>query len=279
MSKEGGRGPWALGLALLALGVWWLLRQGVPEAPKLPPPPAETPVPAATPAALASPTVVARGPRLAIVLDDWGYQSKPVATLAELGILVTVSVLPHLPYSSKAAETGHAAGDEIILHCPMQAQGKIKPEKGTLKAGMPAAEARQLLESHWAAIPYVIGLNNHEGSKATEDAALMAVVADFLKEKNGFFLDSVTTAKSVVPAAAKAAGIPWAARRVFLDNDEKPEAIRAQLRRAVALAKKQGTCIAIGHPHASTLAVLQQDGPALASQGVILVPISALLHF
>lgn len=279
MAKSGGRGSWALGLALLALGGWWLLKHGNPEGPQTPPrPPVATPVPA-TPQPAVTPTEApAKGPRLAIVIDDWGYQAKPVQTLAQLGVLITVSVLPHHPYSAKAAEVGHAAGDEVILHCPMQAQGKIKPEKETLRAGMPADEARRLLAKHWDAIPHAVGLNNHEGSKATEDAALMAVVAEFLKGKNAFFLDSVTTAKSVVPAAAKAAGIPWAARRVFLDNDEKPEAIRKQLRQAVALAKKNGSCIAIGHPHATTLAVLQQDGPALASEGIVLVPVSALLH-
>lgn len=279
MPKSGGRSGWALGLALLALGGWWLLRHSGPDSPVTPQrPPVATPAPA-TPLPQLSPTEAPpRGPLLAIVIDDWGYQGKPVQTLAQLGVLITVSVLPHHAYSAKAAETGHAAGDEVILHCPMQAQGKVTPEKGTLRAGMPAAEALKLLQSHWAAIPYVDGLNNHEGSKATEDPALMAVVADFLKGKGAFFLDSVTTAKSVVPAAARAAGIPWAARRVFLDNDEKPEVIRKQLRQAVALAKKHGSCIAIGHPHASTLAVLQEDGPALASEGIQLVPVSALVH-
>lgn len=272
MSK---RGSWTLFLFFLGLGAWWLLHQSpVDTAPVHPH--STTPV-AVAPTAGVTPVQIA-GPRLAIVIDDWGYQSKPVATLAGLGVLITVAVLPGLPYSVKAAEMGHATGDEVILHCPMQAQGPIKAEKGTLKAGMPAAAAKRLLAEHWAAVPYVVGLNNHEGSKATEDAALMALVADFLKEKHGYFLDSVTTAKSTIPAAAKAAGIPWAARRVFLDNVDSLEATRKQLWLAVAMAKKQGSCIAIGHPRANTLAVLQQDAAALAKEGVQLVPVSALLR-
>jgi polysaccharide deacetylase 2 family uncharacterized protein YibQ len=147
---------------------------------------------------------------------------------------------------------------------------------------MDAAEARKLLASHWAAVPYAIGLNNHEGSKATEDPALMAVVAGFLKEKDAFFLDSVTTNKSVVPAAAKAAGIPWAKRRIFLDNEVNgrpatPEEIRKQLADATQFALKHGSCIAIGHPHANTLAVLKEEGPALQAQGIRLVHVSELL--
>lgn len=277
MAKGGGKGAWALGAGLLALGAWWLLRQPAPPAGSdqapVPTPVVTLEVIVATPV----PTPVPKGPRLAICIDDWGYQSKPIEALAGMGIPLTTAILPHLAFSQRAAEASHAAGNEVILHCPMQAQGHAKPEAGTLKAGMGAEEARALLAKHWAAIPYVAGLNNHEGSKATEDAALMAVVAGFLHEQSGYFLDSVTTAKSAIPKAAKAAGVAWAARRVFLDNVDKPEAIRSELLKAVALARKNGACIAIGHPRANTLALLKQMGPDLQAQ-VTFVHVSELLQ-
>jgi len=106
----------------------------------------------------------------------------------------------------------------------------------------------------------------------------MDVVAAFLKEHNAFFLDSVTTPQSAIPAAARAAGVPWARRRVFLDNDESAPAVAAQFRIAIALAKKNGSCIAIGHPHPGTLKVLEQLAPEAAAQGVTLVTVGALVH-
>jgi polysaccharide deacetylase 2 family uncharacterized protein YibQ len=279
-----GKGKAALGLAVLALGAWWLLHRPSPEAVLRPdrPAAAPSPVPALSPAVTAAPEapspVPAPGPRLALVIDDWGYQSRPVEVLPSMGIPLTTAVLPSLPFSQAAAEAAHALGDEVILHCPMEALGRVPEEKGTLKVGMSTAQLRALLEKNWDSIPYADGLNNHQGSKATENAALVAVVAAFVKEKGVFFLDSVTTAKSVVPAAAKAAGIPWASRRVFLDDLDQPGAIRAQLARAAAIARRTGTCIAIGHPRANTLAALRQEGPRLQAEGIQLVHVSDLTH-
>jgi polysaccharide deacetylase 2 family uncharacterized protein YibQ len=105
----------------------------------------------------------------------------------------------------------------------------------------------------------------------------MATVAGFLKENHGYFLDSVTTPKSAIVGAAKAAGIPWARRRVFLDNVDQVDAVRKQLFEAVALARKQGSCIAIGHPRPNTLAVLKEEGPSLAQNGIVLLKVSDLL--
>jgi uncharacterized protein len=127
-------------------------------------------------------------------------------------------------------------------------------------------------------VPWAEGMNNHEGSKASADRALMDVAAGFLKQKGAFFLDSVTTPHSAIPAAAKAAGVPWARRRVFLDNVDNAAAVEAQLKQAVALALKNGDCIAIGHPKKNTLDVLDRLAPQLAAQGVTLVKVGDLMH-
>lgn len=255
----------ALGLVLL-LALGWLAwaRWG-----RRPPPPPVTPV-----------VPVEAGPsyRLAVVLDDWGYQKKPLEALQRMQGPLTLSVIPRLAYSRLVAERGAALGEEIILHCPMQAQRGGHPEPGMLRSGMSALQVRSDLEQAFLTVPGAVGLNNHEGSLATEDRALMDAVAAVLKDRDAYFLDSVTTPHSAIPAAAKAAGIPWAARRVFLDDVNEVPAILKQLQQAVDLTRRNGHCIAIGHPRPATLKALSQALPGLKAQGIELVKVSDLLN-
>jgi len=276
---------WRLALLACLLGClgllgWWLVHRA-PGPGETVPAPAVTPGPAAavTAGPAVTPVPAAAGPRLAICIDDWGYLAAPVARLRSgLRFPMTTSILPDLPHSVDSAEASFAAGHEVILHCPMQSVHNVGREKTTLLISMSAAQCRAALEKDWAAVPHLVGLNNHEGSAASADRALMDVVAGFLKERHAFFLDSVTTPKSAIPAAAQAAGVPWARRRVFLDNDESPAAVAAQFRAAIALAKRNGSCIAIGHPHPATLTVLEQLAPEAAADGVTLVTVGALVH-
>ncbi len=227
-----------------------------------------TPVPA-------SPEPAIKG-RLALVLDDWGYHTHVLPELVAFPGAVTVAVLPGLPFSQQVATAASERGHQVILHLPMQAHGNVKREKGTLMAGMGANEARALLTQHWLSVPGAKGLNNHEGSKATEDPRLMAVVAEFLREKQAFFLDSLTSARSQGKNAARGAGIPFVARRVFLDNVDDALAIEKEARVAMRLAIKNGSCVAIGHPRPNTLRVLIRMAPEFAANGVRLVPVSDL---
>lgn len=215
--------------------------------------------------------------RLAVVIDDWGYRKEPIARLERLPGPLNVAVLPRLAYSRLAAKTAARRGFEVLLHCPMAAKGGGHPEAGLLRPGLGLEELRARLEEDFRSVPEAVGLNNHEGSLATEDRPLMDAVAALLKERGVYFLDSLTTPHSVVAAAAKAAGVPWARRCVFLDNVVEADAVRARLGEAVAWAQRRGECIAIGHPHAVTLDVLESLLPSLSKQGVRLVKVSALL--
>jgi polysaccharide deacetylase 2 family uncharacterized protein YibQ len=214
-----------------------------------------------------------------LVLDDWGYQKAPLEDLPRLPHPLTLAVIPRHAYSQAAAEAGAREGDEVILHCPMQAQGKGHPEPSLLHSGLSAQQVRETLAQDFESVPGAVGLNNHEGSKATEDRALMDAVAAVLKERGAYFLDSVTTPHSAIPAAARAAGIPWAVRRVFLDNSDNAAQISAQLDLAIRLAQRDGHCIAIGHPRPHTLAVLLARTESLkADGGLRLVKVSELLQ-
>lgn len=264
----------AAGILLLAGLAWWAWERPRPaSAPQAAPGPAQA---GHRPGTDPSPPAALKG-RLAIVLDDWGYQREPLRRLESLPGPLTLAVLPRLAYSRLAAETGRSLGHEVIVHYPMAAKGGGHPEPGLLKPGLGWTQVRELVEEGFASVPGAVGLNNHEGSLATQDRALMDAVAAVLAARGAYFLDSVTTSRSAIPAAAKAAGVPWAARRVFLDNADEPAAVEAQLEKAVGLALRRGSCIAIGHPRRSTLDVLQARLGGLAGRGVELVPASALL--
>jgi polysaccharide deacetylase 2 family uncharacterized protein YibQ len=258
--RDGRRAFWAL-LALFLAAGWWFLRE-----------PASVPTPLPTP-----PPAEPLG-RLAVVLDDWGYQREPIRRLPALAGPITVAVIPRLAHSREAALAAAAAGFEVILHCPMAAKGGGHPEPGLLEPGMDALAVRASLERDFIDVPGAVGLNNHEGSLATEDRALMDAVAAVLKDRGAYFLDSLTSPKSQVRPAAKAAGIPFAARRVFLDNVDEPGAIRAQLAQAQKLSARPGGCIVIGHPRRHSLDVLEAELPRLKAEGYALVKVSDLLE-
>jgi polysaccharide deacetylase 2 family uncharacterized protein YibQ len=129
------------------------------------------------------------------------------------------------------------------------------------------------------AVPEADGVNNHQGSGATADAALMNELMRVLKDEDVFYVDSRTTRATVAFEAAKREGVRTAFRNVpFLDDVQNKETIKRQLRTAIEGAKQKGEAIAIGHPHSETLAALGEMLPRARGQGVQLVLVSELVH-
>jgi hypothetical protein len=164
-----------------------------------------------------------------------------------------------------------------MLHLPMQSLGNEIPEAQQLHAGMSASEISELVRGMLQDVPYVAGVNNHQGSLATTDGPLMADLMAVLRERNLFFVDSRTTAATVAYDAAQDARVPCAYRNVpFLDDVEEVPAIRKQLQLALRDAQEKGEAIAIGHPHPETLRALSEFLPQVEAQGVHLVHASDL---
>jgi polysaccharide deacetylase 2 family uncharacterized protein YibQ len=218
-------------------------------------------------------------PVMALVIDDWGYHTRVLEAMKHFPGRLTIAVLPGLAHSRECAEAAFAAGHEVILHLPMEPEQKMPLTDGTLMVGMAPSDVGVWMDKHALSVPHMSGLNNHEGSKGSADAALMKSVCGWLSQHGGYFLDSKTSAKSLGEAEARSAGIPYAARRVFLDNVDQPGAIEKAAREALALAKKNGSCIAIGHPRENTLAVLARLAPEFEKAGVKLLRASDLTRF
>jgi hypothetical protein len=218
-------------------------------------------------------------PRLAIILDDLGSDPAAAQAIFALHYPVTLSILPGHAHSTEIAQEAHRRGLEVLLHIPMQSVGKEQAEAQELRPGMPASQVATLVDDFLTKIPGVAGVNNHQGSQATSNQALMNELMPILRDRQLFYVDSRTTAATVAYDAAKKAGVPCGFRNVpFLDDVEEVAAVRKQLALAFKGAKEKGDAIAIGHPHPATLEALRELLPRAEAQGIRLVPVSEIVH-
>ncbi|HSX85159.1 MAG TPA: divergent polysaccharide deacetylase family protein [Cellvibrio sp.] len=215
--------------------------------------------------------------RLAIIIDDIGYNLALGKRTVDLRGDFTLAILPFTPHGSELAERGHQRGKEIMLHAPMSNRHNYPLGRGGLVSGMQRAEFLAVLRQNLASIPYIKGLNNHMGSQLTEQAEPMRWLMEELKTRNLYFVDSRTSAQTQALLMAEQINLPSRKRDVFLDDDRTPAAIRYHLLRALKQAQQQGTAIAIGHPYRETLTQLEQLQPLLQQHQVQLVSASQLM--
>lgn len=216
--------------------------------------------------------------RAAIVIDDMGNNLLAMRDILTLPFPVTVAVIPFRPYSREVAESAYQRQREVLLHLPMEAQnGEENGEAEILRVSDSPDQVTQAVDRSLAAVPHVVGVNNHMGSRFTENAERMRLVLERLRQRNLFYLDSVTTPRSSARAAAESLGVPYVARKVFLDDNVDDAAIHRQLDELIATAKRDGQAVAIGHPHPETLAALAGFADVAREQGVEIVTVGSLV--
>ncbi len=219
-----------------------------------------------------------KGARLAIIIDDCGQWPVTERAFVALPFPVTLSVLPHVRFGSAIARDASAAGQGVMLHLPMQTISGEYPGPGTITTTMSDAAIRNEVASDLAELPQARGVNNHEGSLATQDARVMGDIADVLAADRRYFIDSRTSSASVGESVAHERGVLTASRSVFLDNVDSQPAVEARLLEAISDARATGSAIAIGHPRPATLAAVRAVAPRAAADGVELTLASALVH-
>lgn len=224
--------------------------------------------------ALASPVYAGK---LAIVIDDFGYRPHNENQVLAMPSAVSVAVLPNAPHAHEMATKAHNSGHEVLIHLPMAPLSKQPLEKDTLRPEMSSDEIERIIREAYGKVPFAVGLNNHMGSAMTSSLFGMQKVMQALERYNLYFLDSMTIGNSQAMRAAQGTGVKVIKRKVFLDDTQNEADIRVQFNRAVQLARRNGSAIAIGHPHPSTVRVLQQMLPTLPSD-ITLVRPSDLLN-
>ncbi len=231
----------------------------------------EVPPPAATPAAHKEPPATPRKkPMVAIIIDDMGYQPAIGRKMLDLPLPLSFSFLPGGPQTKELASAAKSRKRDILLHLPLEATDrKVDPGPGTLAVAMDPQELEKKFAEDLAAVPMAIGLNNHMGSRFTEERPAMAALLTQVRQRGLFFLDSRTSNKSVACAVAKEAGVPCLSRHLFLDNDQSQAAVVKQVDALLALAEKNGWAVGIGHPHPATLAALTARQQALTERAAV----------
>ncbi|HEM8559023.1 divergent polysaccharide deacetylase family protein [Citrobacter koseri] len=196
--------------------------------------------------------------KLAIVIDDFGYRPHNENQVLAMPSALSVAVLPNAPHAREMATKAHNSGHEVLIHLPMAPLSKQPLEKDTLRPEMSSDEIERIIRDAVNKVPYAVGLNNHMGSAMTSSLFGMQKVMQALERYNLYFLDSMTIGNSQAMRAASGTGVKVIKRKVFLDDTQNEADIRRQFNRAIELARRNGSAIAIGHPHPSTVRVLQQ---------------------
>jgi len=217
---------------------------------------------------------------ISIVIDDFGYRNDDVSDgFLKINANLTYAIIPGHNYSTSFGEKAVNAGYEVIVHMPMENTGKTYgEEKFVLMTDMDSETIKRRINNAFSQIPTAIGMNNHQGSKASADQHVMSNVAKVIKEKGLFFLDSRTTVETIIVTTMEVFGVPTAKRNIFLDNEDNELEIKKQLQKLVKKASKDGSSIGIGHAKRNTLRVLKEEIPKLQKRGFKFVFVSEMVH-
>lgn len=204
-------------------------------------------------------------PRIAIIIDDLGYDLDLARSFTDLGFPVSLSVLPMAPFTKDIVKAAQENRCEVMLHLPMEPESypDVDAGAGALFTHMSEKEIKSLLHEYLKRVPGARGVNNHMGSRFTESEHSMDALLNELKHQGLFYVDSRTTSKTVAMDVAKRLGVAAARRNVFLDNDLTQEAMAFQWQRLLAISRQAGKAIGIAHPHPETVAFLRQSLPLI----------------
>ncbi len=219
------------------------------------------------------------GGKIAFIIDDWGQSMGNCKYLKEIPDPMAVSILPGLRHTKDIAQCAELNNKLTMLHLPLEAQHNydIYPPDYIIKTSMKPELVARIVQEDMDQLPLIEGVNNHMGSKATEDRALMSIILKKVQKKGLFFVDSMTAHNTVCEKVADELDMPFGKRDVFLDNVNTREAIVKQILVLAQKARHRGYAVAIGHDRHLTMQVLKEEIPWLKKQGFHIVSITELL--
>lgn len=217
---------------------------------------------------------------IGLIIDDFGYRNDHVSNgFLQLPGKLTYAIIPGHDYSQLFSKKAYDSGYEIIVHLPMENIGKTYGEEEyVLMSYFQDDEIKNRINKAFDYLPESIGLNNHQGSRGTADSRVMTLVAEVIKEKKKFFIDSRTTNNSLAETTMRKYGVPTNKRDIFLDNELDEEKIKIQLLELADVSEEKGIAIGIGHVKPQTLNVLAKEIPVLQEKGFRFEFVSKLVY-
>lgn len=218
--------------------------------------------------------------RVAVVIDDVGWSNEATPVFSDVREHLTFAVLPGRPHSRTLYQRWET-DSEFIVHMPMEPEGYPEDDPGeqALMTDMSEATVRKRLRGVLDRYPGVSGINNHMGSRFTQDTQRMGVVMAILRERELFYLDSRTSSASVALEIGRQWNVPVLRNQVFLDNERSERAIERQLKKLVKIAREDGQAIGIGHFQSmETARVLRRKIPEYRDRGIRFVGLSRILE-
>lgn len=216
-------------------------------------------------------------PRIAIIIDDIGYNRKAGEKAINLPGALTYAVIPFTPFGRTLAEQAFFSKKEVMLHLPMESSTRKKLDIGGITTKHSKYQVKDQLKESLNTLPFVVGFNNHMGSMLTADEKAMSWIMEEVAGTPLYFIDSMTNPHSVAYETANAFGVPSLRRDVFLDADPHPKRIARAFSKLVRIAKRMGHAIGIAHPYPATLEFLDAEMGNLNQHGVQLVSVSELI--
>lgn len=208
---------------------------------------------------------------IVLVIDDFGYRNDNISDgFLNLSIPITCAIIPGHTASKKFAEKAVSYGKEVIIHMPMESENYSPGEdEYKLLTSMTSELLENKLIQALESLPEAIGMNNHQGSKATSDSKTMTVLASVLKDRGKYFIDSRTSSLTIGEKTMTSFGVPTARRNIFLDNNNDLDKIEEQMNKLANSAKKNGVAVGLGHARKNTLSVIEKVVPDLLDKGFV----------
>jgi len=212
-------------------------------------------------------------PMLALIIDDGGYSLENFNKILALEKPITYAILPEAPFTREAILLARQKRQQVLLHLPMEPkEGNHVPlERNMIRCSMSPQQIKIIIQNALKQVPEARGINNHMGSKATENLPVMKVLMEVLKKEKLFYIDSNTSLRSVGPLLAEKNGVPFARNEKFIDQEKNVNAIKRAIRQGIKKAQKEGKVVLIGHPYAETEQALKEMISEIEREGVRLV--------
>ncbi|MEM7083121.1 MAG: divergent polysaccharide deacetylase family protein [Pseudomonadota bacterium] len=218
-------------------------------------------------------------PVIAIIIDDLGNGREEGNRAIELPGPVAYAILPHTPFGPSFARKANDLGKEVLLHQPLQATHRNHLlGDGAITIDHTQEDVLRTLRGNLDTVPFAVGVNNHMGSLLTQRTGHMRWLMQAISQSPLYFVDSVTSGRSVAQSVAAEVGVPTARRDVFLDSDPSYEAVAQQFERLKQHARRHGFALGIGHPFPHTLSVLERELPRLAGLGYRFVSVQRMIE-